>query len=281
LVIVAAVVVISLSLTLTNLEGAAGAPFAERAAITVFGPFQRAVNWIADAGGVIWNDYIALVDLKQENERLRRHVDRLTFENNALLERAKQLSRLGALLADPMARQFPHEVAQVIARDTTNRVRIVILNKGSNQGVAVGMPVITHQGLVGRVVRAAPDVSKCLLVSDIRSAVDAIAQESREQMVAVGANGENLEIRYLSVDADIHDGDRVVTSGLGGLFPAGLLIGELHNVRAHPDSLFMEGELIPSVDLSRLEEALILKVDLFSPEEMRERLANEPQEKTP
>ncbi|MBF0170302.1 MAG: rod shape-determining protein MreC [Nitrospinae bacterium] len=255
-----AVAAVSLVLTLTNIPGGGGLAYTERASMTLLAPFQRAIAWGVQGGHTIWKNYLALVDLKKENEYLRVTADRLAFENNALVERLKQIKRVEELLASPQGVAYTTVVARVIGRDTSNRVQIAILDRGTADGVEEGMPVITHRGLVGRIVRASTTVSKLLLITDVRSAVDAVTQESRDRLTVAGVNEERLDVRYLSVDADAHEGDRVVSSGMGGIFPAGLLIGTLVGVADQADSLFKEATVVPAVDFDRLEEALVLKV---------------------
>ncbi len=273
LVIFGGVAALSLLLTFTNLQGGGGLPFGERLSMTLLAPFQRAIAWVVDGGGAVWSDYVALVELKQDNDRLQETVDRLFFENNALVERLKQVKRVEELLASPVGKEFASVVTRVIGRDTSNRVQIVILDRGSADGVAEGMPVITHRGLVGRIVRASSSVSKCLLITDVRSAVDGVTQESRDRLTAVGANVGTLDVRYLSVDADVHEGDRVVSSGMGGIFPEGLHIGTLEALHDRPDSLFKKARVVPAVDFDRLEEALVLKVALTPTPTLQETLA--------
>jgi rod shape-determining protein MreC len=121
------------------------------------------------------------------------------------------------------------------------------------------MPVVTHRGLVGRVVRVSYASSKVLLITDIRSAVDCVVQETRDSLVAIGQSSRELEVKYLNVDAKVTKDDRVISSGLGRVFPKGLLIGSLSNIGKVGDSLFLKAKLSPSVDLARIEEVLIIR----------------------
>jgi rod shape-determining protein MreC len=259
MIILAALLVISISLLGSNLKRGQSLSLAENAAITVLSPFQEAVGWMVTSVFRVWDRYVYLIDLKDDNTRLTRLSDKLAFENLLLVERLKAYQRLDSLLAFPSLDETPFEAAQVIGRDPTDRAKILILNKGTKHGVAANMPVVTHRGVVGRIVSAGWSSSKTLLITDVRSAVDGIVQETRESLVAVGANSPALEVKYLSFNAKARNGDIVISSGLGGIFPKGLLIGALENVTPVSGSLFLSARLRPAEDFGRLEEALILK----------------------
>ncbi|VAX25331.1 Rod shape-determining protein MreC [hydrothermal vent metagenome] len=267
LLILAALVVLTLSILLSNLREKSSLNAVERVVIAVLSPFQDIVGWSVGKASLAWENYLHLVDVKKENAKLGRSLDRLVFENGLLTERLKHFERLESLLSFPKVSMIPFEAARIIGRDTLGRVKLLIINKGAGDGLAEGMPVITHRGLVGRVVRVSGSASKALMITDVRSAVDAVVQETRGQLVASGSNLPTLEVRYLSVGADVTEGERVISSGLGGVFPKGLLVGSLTNIKKEGDSLFLSARLEPAVDLDRIEEVLVLKSspsDIFS-----------------
>lgn len=259
MIILAVLLVISITLLGSNLKRGPSVSLAENAALTTLSPFQEAVEWAVTSVYRVWDRYIHLVGLKDENARLRSLSDKLAFENLLLVERLKAYQRLDSLLEFPSLDETPFEAARVIGRDPTDRAKILILNKGTKHGVAVNMPVVTHRGVVGRIVSVGWSSSKTLLITDVRSAVDGIVQETRESLVAVGANSPSLEVKYLSFNAKARNGDVVISSGLGGVFPKGLLIGALENVAPVSGSLFLSARLRPAEDFGRLEETLILK----------------------
>ena len=259
MIILAVLLVISITMLGSNLKRGQSVSLAENAALTVLSPFQVAVGWAVTSVYGVWDRYIYLVDLKDENTRLRKLSDKLAFENLLLVERLKAYQRLDSLLTFPSLDETPFEAAQVIGPDPTDRAKILILNKGAKHGVAASMPVVTHRGVVGRIVSVGWSSSKALFITGVRSAVDGIVQETRESLVAVGANSPSLEVKYLSFNANARNGDIVISSGLGGIFPKGLLIGALENVTPVSGSLFMSARLRPAEDFGRLEEAPILK----------------------
>jgi rod shape-determining protein MreC len=259
IIILVVLLFISITLLGSNLKRRQPISLAENAALTLLSPFQEAVEWVVMSVYGVWDRYLYLVDLKDENARLRTMSDKLAFENLLLVERLKSYQRLDSLLTFPSLDETPFEAAQVIGRDPTDRSKVLILNKGAKHGIAANMPVVTHRGVVGRIVSAGWSSSKTLLITDIRSAVDGIAQETRDSMVAVGSNSPTLEVKYLSFNSKAKNGDIVISSGLGGIFPKGLLIGVLENVAPVSGSLFLSAQLRPTEDFGRLEEALILK----------------------
>jgi rod shape-determining protein MreC len=268
--ILVALVVLTLSILLSNLKEKSSLNAVERLAITVLSPFQDVVGWGAAKAFLAKENYLHLVDVKKENRKLRLSLDRLAFENALLTERLKHFERLESLLSFPKVSLIPFEAARIIGRDTLGRVKLLVINKGSNDGLTENMPVITHRGLVGRVVRVSGSASKVLMITDVRSAVDATVQETRDQLVASGSNSSSLEVRYLSVGADVIQGERVISSGLGGVFPKGLLIGTLSNITKEGSRLFLSARLEPAVDLNGIEEVLVLKSSstyIFSPDD--------------
>ena len=259
IIILSILLVITLSLLLSNLRSRSSLNTVEKAVLSTLAPFQDAVGWTMAKAALVWDDYIYLVHVRRENKELREKANRLAFENALLVERMKFYQRLDRLLRFPGIDTAQFEVAGVIGRDTTDRVKLLIINKGTRHGIEKNMPVITHQGLVGRVARAAALASKVLLITDVRSAIDAVTQETRDGMVVVGTNSPFLDTRYLEAKAEVSDGDRVISSGLGGVFPKGLFIGVLKDVRPTRDGLFLSARVEPAVDLGRLEEVIVIK----------------------
>jgi len=244
---------------MSNLRTKKSLNFVELAVVSTLSPFQNAVDWSILQVTTAWDDYVDLTETRQENKRLLTSLGALEFENQVLAEKLKHYNRLEQLLTFPDLSKIPFEVARIIGRDTANRMKVMTLNKGSNHGIEVNMPVVTHSGLVGRIMSVAGSASKVLLMTDIRSAIAAIIQDTRDGLIVAGANSPSLETKYLDVNADVQEGAGVVSSGLGGIFPKGLFIGTLKDITKKEGALFLSAKLSPSVDLNRLEEVLVLK----------------------
>jgi rod shape-determining protein MreC len=232
-------------------------------------PFERTVlNVTAPAGGAvaktngifsgIWEDYIALVNVRKENEELRKLVSRLSAEVIRNREAAQSNERLGRLLNLRDSVQSPSVVATIIGEDVAPWFRTMIIDRGSVDGIREGMPVVAASGVVGRIVRVAANSSRLLLVTDHASAIAATVQRSRARGVVKGKSGGICILDFSHRGEDVKVGDVIVTSGIGGVFPKGLPIGEVTMVKKGEYGIFQSVELRPYVSMSRLEEVLVL-----------------------
>jgi rod shape-determining protein MreC len=151
--------------------------------------------------------------------------------------------------------------ARVIGREQAALSRTVMINKGSSDGLKNGMPVIAPPGLIGRLVDVSLNVSRVLLFIDENSNIDAIVQRNRTQGIISGAGSGGMILKYISKTQDVKEGDVIVSSGMGGVFPKGWLIGQVIYVDRQDASLFLKIKVAPFVDFSKLEELLILSSD--------------------
>jgi rod shape-determining protein MreC len=208
----------------------------------------------------LWQEYVALRHVREENRQLRRDLDVLQRQNSDLRESAVAAQRLGSLLE--FKEQFvPHTVAaRVMGRDSTNWYSSVILNKGDRDGIRPEMGVMTSAGIVGRVVKTGPFSSIVLLVTDPHNAITGIIQRSRDEGIVEGTFQGRARIKYLPLLASIRVGDIVVTSGLTGGFPRGIVIGTVLTMQKEEGELFQSAEIATQADLSKLEEVLIITV---------------------
>jgi rod shape-determining protein MreC len=150
-------------------------------------------------------------------------------------------------------------VANVIGRDPSSWNASLIIGKGKAEGVEVGQPVVSPLGVVGRIFEVGHNSAKVILVSDPTFAVAAVVQRSRENGLLTGTLQGVLRLQYLTDNADVKVGDNVVTSRLSTAFPEGILIGQITDVQASTNSHTVECLVDPAVDLSELEEVIIIK----------------------
>ena len=221
-------------------------------------PFQKGTDWIVDGVLYIWTSYFALVDLRSENRRLREIVREMTFERNRFQEELEANKRLRRLLEFKEQAPLTKLPAQVIGGDAATWFRSITIDRGTTDGVRVGMVVMAPKGLVGHIQDASPHTSQILLVIDHNSAVSALVQRTRSRGIVVGKKPDRCQIRYLERAEEVVAGDVVITSGLGGRYPKGLLIGHVTKITKREHGLFQQAEMKPSVDLDKLEEVLIL-----------------------
>ncbi len=197
-----------------------------------------------------------------DKESLQKKINRLKAEVTGLEEAKLENQRLRRLLSFKKRKSFNKLLAgsvgaEVIGRELTDWYRIVTIDKGRNEGIQKGMPVITAEGIVGYVSKAGRDASQVQLILDGSAAVGGLVQKSRENGVVRGTGTALCEMVYLSPESNIRKGDLIVSSGLGGRYPAGLRIGRVVSVKG--EGYLQKAEVLPSVDFSRLEEVLVLK----------------------
>ena len=205
-----------------------------------------------------WHQYLALQGVYEQNRRLQAKVQELQGELNQLREQALASQRLAALLDFQEKSAMTTLAALVIGRSASNWYRGVVLNKGEDDGIAVEMGVITPAGVVGQIVKVASSTSIALLITDPNVAVTGLVQRTRDEGIVQGTAQGFVRMKYIPPLAAVKEGDAVVTSGLTGGFPRGLLIGQVLRVGEREGDLFQTAQVAPVVDFGKLEEVLII-----------------------
>ena len=230
----------------------------ERGLVLTVTPFLKLYAAVTGTTSRLWANYVDLRRVRGENLRLQEEMAALREEGRRLAEAGLENSRLRRLLDLPAGREFDLVTAQVIAKDTTNWFKTIMINKGSEAGVQRSLPVIATEGLVGRVVEVMPWTAKVQLLTDPVSSVGALLQEQRGTGLVTGDRGQTATVKYLPLMAEVRVGDVVLTSGMGGVFPKGILIGTVTATHRKSGALFQEAAIQPSVDFGRLEEVLVI-----------------------
>jgi len=226
---------------------------------------QNGVTRIVDSGGSVWSDYVALIGVREENKRLRAELQRSEAVINEFREAAATNVRLAKLLEMKESLPPPTLTAQVIGKDPSQWFKTIIINRGSSDGVRKGMPVVTAEGVVGQVKNTSLDYSKVLLANDPNSAIDVLIQESRVQGIIKGNGKGGFSLQYVLKNYEINKGDRIITSGVGGVFPKGLSAGTVTSAVKGKRGMFQHIEVEPDVDFSKLEYLIvIMKENPFS-----------------
>lgn len=225
--------------------------------VTAITPFERGFVNLAGLTRMVWSDYLYLRGVRQENRALKEEMGRMRIEQARLREDAHQAQRLQALLE--FKQQFVSQTlaAQVLGSSGTDRARILYLDKGADDGVKEDMAVITPEGVVGKVLRVFPSSSQVLAINDATSGVGAVLEKSRLQGVVKGTDGGELRLHYLMLDEKVEVGERVLTTGGDRIYPKGLPVGTVSEVRPGSD-LFFNIRVRPTARLDRLEEVLIV-----------------------
>ena len=235
----------------------------DKVLLQVSAPIQYAASWTADAASGVIEDYVYLVDVKSENERLVAENDRLRDQARRLRFEAQRTHQLEELLG--LQRRFETQAitGRVIARDVSSSFRVtrIAVDRGAQEQVAAGMPVISAEGLVGQIRRVSGRFSDVLLTIDAESRVDVIVQRTgaRGRLEGLGERGRYLcRVQFDRREDEVKVGDEVYTSGMGKKFPKAVLIGTISKIGQQDYGLHQEGEVTPSVDFSRLDEVLVL-----------------------
>lgn len=230
---------------------------------TALQPAQSTVSGAASQAGEMAQRRQNLEQLIEENAYLQTEMNRLLIDNIRLQELDQENRRLRELLNYTRNNsQFDYATAavvgQVIGTDPSNLLYTIYVDVGAKDGVARDMPVVTHRGLVGRVVEVGPNSARILLLIDPASSVNVVIQNSRVSGIVRGELGATLTMERISQGETVMPGDLVLTSGLGGTFPDKLVIGQVTEVFQRDLDLFQTANVRSTVDFGDLETVLIL-----------------------
>ncbi len=238
-------------------------PFFRAVTATVSYP-QRGITYTARGIRGIWNNYIYLIQLREKNLKLQKELALLTMENFHLKELSHENERLRKLVGFKEKVLYNLVPAEVIAEDLSSQSKIITINKGSRDKVVQGMAAVTHEGLVGQVIdepgaSLTPFCASVLLIVDPTSRVAVMIQRTRARGIVKGTGSfRNLDLLYLEPHAYVEIGDVVITSGLGGVFPKGLMVGKVTEVKKDPSAINPDIKVKPGVDFTRQEEILLV-----------------------
>jgi rod shape-determining protein MreC len=242
----------------------------DRGILRVVSPAQAAMSSIARAVGSVAGRYVDLVHVRGENDELRRENSRLRAELLETRRLAAESGRYQRLLGLKDLTPAETLAARVISIDASPYFRVARVEIDRGDGtVRRGMPVLTPEGVVGRVNRVAGQTSDIMLLVDPRSAIDVFVPRTGGRGILRGKQGENgyrCSIEYLVRGDQVREGDKVVTSGLGGAFPRDLAIGKISKVGAGAVNMYQEVEVTPDVDFSRLSEVLVVAAPAPAPD---------------
>lgn len=203
--------------------------------------------------------YIMVVGKEAENKKLIDRLNKAKHEKNMYAEIGLENQRLRKILKLKSERPDYVTSAEVFARDPTNWFQILWINKGIDDGIAKDMVAVTSLGPVGKIHKVFKEGANIILITDINSSVAVRLQSSRIEGILEGRGDNMCTLKYVSRESDVKVGERVVTSGLEGIYPAGLSIGYITDVKKEEEEMFQLIEVAPSQDLNTVEEVAILK----------------------
>ncbi|HYA34836.1 MAG TPA: rod shape-determining protein MreC [Candidatus Binataceae bacterium] len=226
--------------------------------LEVIRPFQLAVARLVEGGESLVRDYTELVNARRDNDRLRSELKRLEGEQTKMAELENENRHMSELLDLREVLEMHAVGATVIGSDATGLSRTLVLAQGSDSGLGLGMAVMSGDGVVGRIIAASGHASRVLLIDDHNSAIDAFDQRSRARGIVAGLVDDGIIMKYVDRSQDVKEGDSVVTSGLDGIFPRGLLIGRIKKVAREGSGLFVNVSITAAVDFGKLEQVLVV-----------------------
>jgi rod shape-determining protein MreC len=250
-------------------------------ALALGGYFSSVSDWFGGSlvGVQSWFSvrYLAIQDfltvprdvasLRQRNVELEAEIARLQTQVIELQQQVADTQTLAALVEFSRANpESTYRAAAVIGRDPSPFLHYIIIDRGSSDGIRRGMPVVTNQGLVGRVDAIISNAARVQLVTDPASAVNVHLQNAKTEALLTGSISGDITLDMISQDVKVEPGDVVLTSGLGGGYPPDLLIGQVVNVRKRESDLFQQASVQPIVDFSRIE--IVLVITNFRPVEI-------------
>jgi rod shape-determining protein MreC len=234
-----------------------GVPMLEAVTFGVFAEVQRASTSVIEGVQHGWQNYFALQQVRRENEQLRHENGQLQVQLQQERALSTQTRSLQQLLELRQRTTLSTTAASVIAGGASPDFRTFTIDKGTRDGLRPDMAVIAPTGVVGRIIMPSVRASKVQLLIDRNAAAGAIVERSRAQGVVLGTGGDKLKFEYVPGAADVQVGDRVVTSGIDGIYPKGFAIGQIESIHKGA-GVFSAIVVKPVVEFSSLEEVLVV-----------------------
>ena len=244
-------------------RGRFSTPIANTGVGLILSPFQNAVSWLGDKVIFIKTSVIDIMNVHEQNKALQAEVEDLRAKNLAANEFEAENQRLRALLGyKEAATQFDLVAARVIGREAATWSSTVIINRGTADGIANDMAVVTAMGLVGHISEAGLNSSKVQLILDPRSSVGTLVQrpESRVAGIVEGDINNPTAPRMVNIpkNSDVIVGDVIVTSGFGGIYPKGIVVGKITDIQNEESGLLKYGVIETTVNFQKLEDVAII-----------------------
>lgn len=230
----------------------------DRAVVTMTAPFQSAVSWFTGGVKHVWYGYFYFVGLHDSYVALLHENEEQRATIAATWETESENDRLRKMLS--FEKETPGKLtpATVIGADSASFAKSLRINRGSRNGVGRNMAVVTPSGVIGRVTEVSAYYADVQLITDSRSAVPVRVQRTRAQGVLEGLGQGLCHLKYVARAEDVQGGDVVVTSGLGGIFPRGLVVGTVVSVDKKEFGVLQDVQVAPAADFQRLPEEVLV-----------------------
>ena len=234
-----------------------GVPMLEAVTFGLFAEVQRAATAAVSEVQTAWSSYFALTDVHQQNQQLRREIEHLQVRLQQERALSSQVRTLQGLLQLRSTVALETTAASLIGGGASPDFRTVTIDKGTGDGLRPDMAVSAPAGVVGRVIMPSARAAKVQLLIDRNAAAGALVERSRAQGVVEGTGAEKLRMEYVPGASDVKVGDRVVTSGIDGIYPKGFVIGQIESIERGAGT-FSGIVIRPAVEFGSLEEVLVV-----------------------
>jgi rod shape-determining protein MreC len=233
---------------------------AEKISSWVVHPLSEFILGTTNGAQVLWKKYVFLVETHSQNIELKKNIEDLKQQVLSLEQLKTENDRLKNLMNMPDVVQGPRIAAKIVGQDSTSESVSFVLNAGKEHGLLPKMPVVTAEGVVGTVSRVFQGYSTVTAIVDPSHDIDGVILRTRSRFIVEGKARSGLtgRLKYLDRSEDVKVGDEVVTSGIDGVFPKGMLIGHVIYVKRPKFGVSQEAELRTSVDFGKLEEVLVI-----------------------
>ncbi len=258
-IIIALIVLFTVNAIMLSVSGTRYSSLAvRRVMFSIIAPFQEIASRTIRFSEDLWRHYFYLVSVSKENDDLKKALKIAVSKNKKNVETAMANARLRNLLSFQKSMNAEMMACEVIAKDPSSIYKTVIINKGEVDGLRTGLPVVIPEGVVGQIIDVSPHYGKVLLVIDVNSSVDALVQRTRARGLFKGASQKMCRLDYVLWKEDVTVGDVVISSGSDGVFPKGLLLGQVVGRTKNVSGIFQEVNVQPFVDFEKLEEVLVV-----------------------
>ena len=226
--------------------------------LSAISPVQNAIELVTHGSSGLVRDYLELINVRRENERLKAELAELRTSQSRLVELETENRHLSELVDLKDVLGGNSVAANVIGSDANGLARTLVISQGASSGMRPGMAVLSFQGVVGKVIAVSPHAARVLIIDDHNSALDSFDQRTRARGIVAGVVDDGITMKYVERSQDVRPGDVIVTSGLDGVFPRGLLIVTIKQVSGEGPGMFLNVMITPAVDFRGLEQVLVV-----------------------
>ena len=230
----------------------------QRVVMEVISPMQQGLSDSRKSLSSMWENYMLIVNTSKDNVLLKKKVSRLESDLFGMEEIRQENMRLKRLLNYSSEISEQRIMAQVVGWDSANEFKVIRLNKGQKDGIQVMSPVITDQGLVGYIYRVTENYSDVLTILDQNNRVDVLVERTRTHGIVEGVHNFKCALKYVMRNELIEVGDKLITAGVGGVYPKGIKVGMITDIEKENFGMTLSIEVAPSVDFDKLEEVLVI-----------------------